>query len=574
MEAYTKITEAELKKDCAPEMDGKSNYYNKVKMSLQRKNTLIWLLLYVNTATQFQEKKETPECNYNNTTFDDTCCPYCMNSQNDSCKTYGCPKDYYHFKGKCYGKHDELDSSMFVCKKKCPSNHYGIILNEKKVCLACMILCQDTSLKTTCSCEDIHKETQLKEILLYIVIGISVFLAIALGLMVVYVCCKNRSGDIKHNSTKCIKIDKSDIRENSISSNADKTEEENLSEQQKASIFAKEAEIQLDKKTRYTKDPTATVEPGKKFQNLQSDRPMSSLYENSSSISRNEHFSVKNETNKTKFQETACNLPTINDDERNLKIFKDSFSPLESEILDNSFTAPTCTSLGVGNGVTSKEDSKEGDYDTVEEDPEEKGYETLHFEDGTIEITEIENITQSNNRGLVKGHKAACSFKKCKISDNYKNNNFDSDKSVVTDTNHRASDISSSSYETAKSGSPRSDLMLESKTSIHLQEPFVQTLSESDIHQYENYKGSTSDVDNAKPAEFTTRENTLCLLCVNLLIQMSMRKLLRTRCIQTDVAKIVQIAIGLKILSNPHVAMLRYQKIQWSKCPQIKKKQY
>ncbi|XP_071151788.1 uncharacterized protein [Mytilus edulis] len=474
-------------------------------MSLQKRSTLIWLLLYVNTAIQFQENKETPKCNYTNATFDDTCCPYCTNLQNDSCKTNGCPKDYYHLKGNCYGKHHEFKSNMFVCKKKCPSSHYGITLNENKVCLACLILCQDSSLKTTCLCEDIDKETQLKGILLYIVIGLSALLAIALGMMVVYVFCTNRSEDIKRNSTTCNKVDGNDIRKNSISFDTDKTEENNLSGQQKAALCAKEAEKEVDKKTRYTKAPTAAVEPEKNLPNIQSDRPNSSAYENSSSIRRNEVLT--DEMNKTRFKDTKCNLPPINDDESEIKLSTEGTNPSELEIEVKSVTASISSTLDVTNGNTPKEDDKEGDYDTVEEYPDEKGYETLNFQDGTIETTDIENISQSKKQGLVKGHKAACSFNKCKESDNDKKDNFDSD-SFDTDIDNRVSDKSSSSVETVKSRSPRSDLMLESKTIISVQEPFVQTLPESDAHQYENYQGSTSDVDNINLTDFTTIENT------------------------------------------------------------------
>ncbi|XP_063443360.1 dentin sialophosphoprotein-like [Mytilus trossulus] len=471
-------------------------------MSLQKKSTLIWLLLYVNTATQFQGKKETPKCNYINTTLDDTCCPDCTNLQNDSCKTYGCPKEYYQLKGKCYEKHDEFESNMVVCKRKCPSSHYGITLNENKVCLACFILCQDSSLKTTCSCEDILKETQSKGILLYIFIGLSALLAVALGMMVVYVCCKNRSGDIKRNSTKCTKIDGSDTSENPISFNADKTKENNLSGQQKGLLFSKEDEKEVDEKPRYTKYPTSTEEPEKSLPNIQSDRPSSSPYENSSSIRKNE--GLTDEMDKTRFKDTKCNLPPINDDEREIKISKGGISPSESEIVDRSVTESFSTTLDVTNGNTPKEDNKEGDYDTVEEDPDEKGYETLHFQDETIEIFDVENITQSKKQGLVRGRKAACSFKKCKISDNNKNNNFESD-SFSTDIKNRASDISSSSVETGKSECPKSDLVL---SKIIVSEPFVQTLPESDAHQYENYQGSTSDVDNINPVDFTTDEDT------------------------------------------------------------------
>ncbi|XP_052063518.1 uncharacterized protein LOC127703111 [Mytilus californianus] len=423
-------------------------------MSLESWNTLIWLLLYVNTATSFQGKKETPKCNYNNSTFDDTCCPSCMNSQNDTCKTYECPKDYYHFNTRCYGKHNISDPNKFVCKAKCPSSHYGITINKRKVCLACMILCQDRSLKTTCSCEDIHKEIQLKGILLYIFIGISILLVITSGFMVVYICCKNQRRNIINNPEKCIQVDERDIMENYPASNVDKTrtEAENLGGKPKASSVAKEAQIHLDKKTRYTKDPTVIVEQGKKFQKHISGRPLSSAYVNASSIRRNKNYnSETNKINKTTFQGTKCNLSKKNDDERNIKISKDGGT------------------LSVGNGNTLNEDRKEGDSDTVgeikDEDPEGKGYDILSPKDETIEITDIENITQSNNLGMIKESKA---------------------------TSFQKSDFISKS----------------SKTIIPVQEPFVQTLPESDIHQYENYQGSTSDVDNINPTEIAASGNT------------------------------------------------------------------
>ncbi|VDI69741.1 Hypothetical predicted protein [Mytilus galloprovincialis] len=214
--------------------------------------------------------------------------------------------------------------------------------------------------------------------------------------------------------------------------------------------------------------------------------------------------------NKTRFKDTKCNLPPIKDDESKIKISKEGISPSELEIVDRSVAVPISTTLDVTNENTPKEDNKEGDYDTVEEDPDEKGYETLNFQDEPIEITDEENISQSKKQGLVKRHNhenAACSFKKRKLSDNNKNNNFESD-SFDTDTNNRVSDKSSSSVKTVMSGSPRSDLMLESKSIKPVQEPFVQTLSESDAHQYENYQGSTSDVDNINLADFTTIENT------------------------------------------------------------------
>lgn len=217
---------------------------------------------------------------------------------------------------------------------------------------------------------------------------------------------------------------------------------------------------------------------------------------------------MTDEINKTRFKDTKCNLPPIKDDESKIKITKEGISPSEFEIVDRSVADPISTTLDVTNENTPKEDNKEGDYDTVEEDPDEKGYETLNFPDGTIEITDKENISQSKKQGLVKGHNhdnAACSFKKRKISDNDKN--FESD-SFDTDTNNRVSDKSSSSVKTVMSGSPRSDLMLESKSIKPVQEPFVLTLPESDAHQYENYQGSTSDVDNINLADFTTIENT------------------------------------------------------------------
>ncbi|XP_071151789.1 uncharacterized protein [Mytilus edulis] len=307
------------------------------------------------------------------------------------------------------------------------------------------------------------------------------------------------------NTAIQFQVDGNDIRKNSISFDTDKTEENNLSGQQKAALCAKEAEKEVDKKTRYTKAPTAAVEPEKNLPNIQSDRPNSSAYENSSSIRRNEVLT--DEMNKTRFKDTKCNLPPINDDESEIKLSTEGTNPSELEIEVKSVTASISSTLDVTNGNTPKEDDKEGDYDTVEEYPDEKGYETLNFQDGTIETTDIENISQSKKQGLVKGHKAACSFNKCKESDNDKKDNFDSD-SFDTDIDNRVSDKSSSSVETVKSRSPRSDLMLESKTIISVQEPFVQTLPESDAHQYENYQGSTSDVDNINLTDFTTIENT------------------------------------------------------------------
>ncbi|CAG2249053.1 unnamed protein product [Mytilus edulis] len=84
-----------------------------------------------------------------------------------------------------------------------------------------------------------------------------------------------------------------------------------------------------------------------KFQTLQSDRPLSSAYANSTSIKLNEIITENNEMNKTRFKDTKCNLPPINDDESKTKIPKEGISPSELEIVDRSVTVPISTTLDV-----------------------------------------------------------------------------------------------------------------------------------------------------------------------------------------------------------------------------------
>lgn len=56
--------------------------------------------------------------------------------------------------------------SPFVCNQKCPKTHYGIALNETKICVSCSILCLDTSIETSCVCAVIEKETDMKTVLI------------------------------------------------------------------------------------------------------------------------------------------------------------------------------------------------------------------------------------------------------------------------------------------------------------------------------------------------------------------------------------------------------------------------
>lgn len=56
--------------------------------------------------------------------------------------------------------------SPFVCNRKCPKSHYGIALNETKICVSCSILCLDTSIETACSCAVSEKETDMKTVLI------------------------------------------------------------------------------------------------------------------------------------------------------------------------------------------------------------------------------------------------------------------------------------------------------------------------------------------------------------------------------------------------------------------------
>lgn len=104
-------------------------------------------------------------------TFEEFCCPKCTQETNKEKCRYECPIDYYRFGKQCYGTPyyniEQLTPfSPFVCNRKCPKTHYGIALNETKICVSCSILCLDTSIETSCSCSVPEKEIDMKTLLI------------------------------------------------------------------------------------------------------------------------------------------------------------------------------------------------------------------------------------------------------------------------------------------------------------------------------------------------------------------------------------------------------------------------
>ncbi|XP_076112551.1 uncharacterized protein LOC143080548 [Mytilus galloprovincialis] len=284
--------------------------------------------------SSFQDKVWNPYCNYKSglETIEEFCCPRCKQDNNKEKCHYECPIDYFRFGKRCYGiPQNNIEHSMpfspFVCNRKCPKSHYGIALNETKICVSCSILCLDTSIETACSCAVSEKETDIKTVLIItnIITALLFIAATCISISCYYQKRKMDKRSERDNIGNCnenynieAKVEQlNEINDNNSMNTGHTAEEINenktMDTDHKAeNDIAVAAQRQHEKITRYTRDPT--ILPKKKTK--EKERVKSSDYANVSAIRINkllnrktisravsQFFGRKQETNNSKFIE-------------------------------------------------------------------------------------------------------------------------------------------------------------------------------------------------------------------------------------------------------------------------------
>ncbi|XP_063442655.1 uncharacterized protein LOC134722952 [Mytilus trossulus] len=225
-----------------------------------------------------QDKDGNPFCNYKNglKTIEGFCCPRCKQETNKENCRYECPIDYYRFGKRCYGTPQNntapsIPFSPFVCNRQCPKTHYGIALNETKICVSCSILCLDISMETSCACAVAEKETDMKTVLIITNI-ITALLLIAATCILISCYYQKRKMDKKSErnnignrnenyniEAKVEQLDEINDTKSMDTGHTAKEIDENKTmdtNHKPENDIAVAAQRQQEKITRYTRDPT------------------------------------------------------------------------------------------------------------------------------------------------------------------------------------------------------------------------------------------------------------------------------------------------------------------------------